>query len=159
MDNIEAQFMMSVATEMNATQKRVTDGHNSDKSGLNSKNIDALKEKLGSEVVVSNDSYLQPLQITNDMIRDIKEFDGEILPESNNLINTPNPIQSVINNPIPQNIDKNQLEFDFEQVRADDVFKELNIVKQLILKQNIEIKNIMNSISEIKSFLDTVTIE
>ena len=158
MEDIEKQFMVGLTHDMRDIERNVTDGQNSKLSGLgNDKTrqiVDQLKEDQrltgGDNPLVnppqSADDFA-PLEITNDMLKEIADFDGEILPEMTSNVpasipTTPNGnADTVVNDP-------NQMALNFDMVRAEDVMDELKVMKTAFRALHKEL-NIIKSLVEV----------
>jgi hypothetical protein len=165
MDDIEAQFIGSVTNQMGRIDKSVTDGQNSEKSGLSNQKTTALREQIARQMAskganvdggynppsIDPNTQLEPLQITPEMIKEIRELEDDILPEMKksgaNIIGNPSFLQSRQQGQIPVNNQNTpQLEFNFEQKTIDTIYEKLDDLEQKMEKQFKVAKQLLEAI-------------
>lgn len=166
MDDIEYQFVESLARNMSELNGKMTDGKSSKYTGFGGQRNEQLARKLvregkgrgdvaGSTSPIyqpnNMDTNLKPIEITPDMIKEIQELEGNIiLPEyanRKNIIGNPSQVHTISNsnkqNQLPPNVasDPNQLELNFDKISVDNVYEQYGeVLKQInFLKKELKV--------------------
>lgn len=167
MDDVEYQFTRGLAKNMSDIKRTMTNGQSSKYTGFGGQRNEELARRLvregkgrgdvaGSTSPVyqpdNMDTNLKPIEITPDMIKEIRELEGDVLlPEYANRKNIMgNPSQQISNQQPQGNFspssDPNQMEMNFDKITVDHVYeqyeevlkevrlakKELQIIKGLL---------------------------
>jgi hypothetical protein len=167
MDDIEAQFIGSVTNQMGRIDKSVTDGQNSEKSGLSNQKTMLLRQQIAQQMAsnpnranvdggyyppsIDPNTQLEPLQITPEMIKEIRELEDDILPEMKksgaNIGGNPSSLRLSQQSQIPVNNQNTpQLEFNFEQKTIDTIYEKLDDLEQKMEKQFKVAKQLLEAI-------------
>ena len=160
MDDIERQFLTNVARESSKLSNSMTGENASKYTGMQNKRTEQILRKVvnsnkngatGSTPVAPVGDFggisLEPLEITSDMINEIREFDGDvILPENvgrGDVMGNPSVIQSSNTNELVK--DDRQMEFSFTKISADEVYNQYDCV----LKELTNVKKELQSIKDL----------
>lgn len=152
MDDVEYQFTRGLAKNMSDIKRTMTDGQSSKYTGFGGQRNEELARRLvregkgrgdvaGSTSPVyqpdNMDTNLKPIEITPDMIKEIRELEGDVLlPEyanRKNIMGNPSqqiPTQQSQGN-FPPSSDPNQIEMNFDKITVDHVYEQYNeVLKQ-----------------------------
>lgn len=151
-DDAEISFMTEFAYGMNDINSRKTDG--SQKSGLTDEKTRELAKRIASSgrknptrtqsnspipsiPEATDDDSLKPIEITEDMLNDADFHNADISPPLHNQINQQQePVQEQ-----PQ-VDDRQMSFEFDVVKAEDVYNMMYDVLSELKKLRKEVKEI-----------------
>ncbi len=165
MDNIERQFIQGIAKQSINMSKSMAGENASKYTGLQNKRTEQILRNItndskngvmGPTPITPSGDYqnvsLEPLEITQDMIEEIREFEGDVLlPENVNrgdVMGNPSVVKK--KDQFKSNIvDDNQLELDFSKISADQVYEQYEVVINKMNKLDNELKNIKNLIESI----------
>lgn len=170
--DVEAQFIRNVTSQMGRIDNSVTDGYNSNKTGLSNQRTLLLRKQIAQEMnsasranVDGGDYYppsidpeirLEQLKITPEMIKEIKELEDDILPElkktNANIMGNPSAINTHQTNSTSTINQQNtpQLEFNFDQKTIDSIYDKLDEVDKKAEKQFKIIKQLLETILNTK---------
>ena len=158
MDEVEKTFIQSILRQSSTVSKSMAGENASKYTGLQNEktqqilqNIakDSPKGATGNTPVAPQGGFennqLQPLEITAEMINEIRELEGDVLLPENvgrgDVMGNPSSVKSVVENN-EQVVDKNQLEFNFDKISVDDVHEQYDKIITLIGKLQKELKTI-----------------
>jgi hypothetical protein len=169
MDRTEEEFLLDFGRRISNINKSITETGNS-KYGL-SKSLQQVegiarqlvknKSRGGTPSVppyFNNDfdesMTLEPIPITPEMIKEIKELEDELLPEYANRKQIEGNPSLKPNNQVQQNniqSDPNQLEFNFDKISVDDVYQQYEtLLKEFTLFQ----KRVTKELKVIKGLVE-----
>jgi len=157
MDDIERQFIQGIAKHSNIMSKSMAGENASKYTGLQNKRTEQILRNItnnsdtsamGPTPIAPNGDYqnvsLEPLEITQDMIEEIREFGGDVLLPENvgrgDVMGNPSVVQK--EHFKSNSVDDNQLELDFSKISTDQVYEQYDVVINKINKLDNELKNI-----------------
>ena len=155
MDNIERQFIQGITNQSANVSNTMAGGNASKYTGLQNKRTEQILRNvtnnsnsgaMGPTPVAPDGDYqnikLDTIDITQDMIEEIRELEGDVLlPENvgrSNVMGNPSVIQK--ESPIKDVKDDKQMELDFGKISADHVYEQYEVVINRLNKLDNELK-------------------